>query len=68
MHLENGHHVYFTERTALQQALTVPKTTLTDLFFNRQDVVGQFARTLMYTDVPKFFTWNKQSKSWEPRK
>ena len=22
----------------------------------------------MYTDVPKFFTWNKQSKSWEPRK
>ena len=22
----------------------------------------------MYTDVPKFFTWNKQSKNWEPRK
>ncbi|XP_015925246.3 uncharacterized protein [Parasteatoda tepidariorum] len=22
----------------------------------------------MYTDVPKFFTWNKQLKSWEPRK
>ena len=48
--------------TALQQALTAPKTTLTEFFClcNRQDVVGQFAKTLMYTDVPKFFTWNKQ--------
>ena len=36
--------------------------------YNRQDVVGQFAKTLMYTDVHKFFTWNKQSKSWDPRK
>ena len=69
VHLENGQRVYFTEQTALQQALTAPKTTLTEFFSlcNRHDV-GQFAKTLMYTDVPKFFTWNKQSKSWEPRK
>ena len=69
MHLENGHHVYFTEQTALQQALTAPKTNLTEFFSlcNRHDV-GKFAKTLMYTDVPNFFTWNKQSKSWEPWK
>ncbi|XP_055910472.1 uncharacterized protein LOC129944836 [Eupeodes corollae] len=70
VHLENGQRVYFTEETVLQQALTAPKTTLTQ-FFNLcslQDAVGQFARTLMYTDVPKFFTWNKQSMNWEPRK
>ena len=62
VHLENGHHVYFTEQTALQQALTAPKITLTEFFSlcNRQ-----FAKT-SYTDVPNFFTWNKQSKSWEP--
>ena len=56
VHLENGQHVYFTEQTALQQALTAPKTTLTEFFSlcNRQDVVGQFAKKLMYTDVPKF--------------
>ena len=56
VHLENGQRVYFTEQTALQQALTAPKTTLTEFFSlcNRQDVVGQFAKTLMYTDVPKF--------------
>ena len=43
-------------------ALTAPKPTLTEFFSlcNRQDVVGQFAKTLMYTEVPKFFTCNKQ--------
>ena len=58
---ENGQRVYFTELTTLQQAITALKTTLTEFFSlcNRQDV-GQFANTLMYTDVPKFFTWNKQ--------
>ena len=63
VHLENGQRVYFTEQTAaLQQALTAPKTTLTEFFslFNRQDVVGQFANTFMYIDVPNCFTWNKQ--------
>jgi hypothetical protein len=51
VHLENGHSVYFIEQTALQQALTAPKTTLTKFFSlsNRQDI-GQ----LMYTDVPNF--------------
>ncbi|XP_055913568.1 uncharacterized protein LOC129947118 [Eupeodes corollae] len=70
VHLENGQRVYFSEETALQQALTAPKTTLTQ-FFNlcsRQDAVGQFARKLMYTNVSKFCTWNKQSKNREPRK
>ncbi|GFQ67251.1 ATP-dependent DNA helicase [Trichonephila clavata] len=70
VHLENGRRVYFTEQTALQQALKAPKTTLAKFFnlCNRQDAVGQFAKTLMYTDVLNFFTWNKQSKNWEPRK
>ena len=55
-HIENGQRVYFTEQTALQQALTAPKTTLSEFFSlcNRQDVVSQFAKILMYSDVPKF--------------
>ncbi|GFX16778.1 ATP-dependent DNA helicase [Trichonephila clavipes] len=70
VHLENGQRVYFTEQTALQQALTAPKTTLTEFFnfCNRQDLFGRFAKTLIYTYVPKYFTWNKQSKKWEPRR
>ena len=31
-HLQNGQCVYFTELTALRQAITAPKTTLTELF------------------------------------
>ncbi|GFU10027.1 ATP-dependent DNA helicase [Trichonephila clavipes] len=70
VHLENGQCVYFTEQTALQQALTAPKTILTE-FFNlcdRQDLFGRFAKTSICTNVPKYFTWKKQSKNWEPRR
>ena len=53
--LENGQRVYFTELTALQQAITAPKTTLTEFFSlcNRQDVVGQFANRI---NLPLFST------------
>ncbi|GFW83293.1 uncharacterized protein TNCV_2509331 [Trichonephila clavipes] len=70
VYLENGQRIYFTEQIALQQALTALKTTLTEFFnlCNRQDLFGRFAKILIYTNVPKYFTWNKQSKNWEPRR
>lgn len=52
IHLENGQRVYFTEKNFLQ----------------RSDIFGQFAKTLIYTDVLRYFTWNKSGKKWEPRK
>jgi len=69
VHLENGQRVYFTEENAFQRALQPPKTTLTEFFTlcNRFDVFGRFAQTLLYTDIPCYFTWNKPSKKWEPR-
>ena len=71
VHLENGQRVYFTGLTALQQATTAPKTTLTEFFRQRhlrQDVVGQFANTLMYTDVPTFLHGiNKKLATMEAR-
>ena len=70
VHLENGQRLYFTEETAPQRALAAPTTTLTEFFelCNRSGISGQFAKTLMYTDGPGFFTWDKQSKKWGPRK
>ncbi|GFV59955.1 ATP-dependent DNA helicase [Trichonephila clavipes] len=69
IHLENGQRVYFTEENVLQRAFEAPKTTLTEFFFvSKPDVFGQFAKTLVYGDVPRYFTWNKSSKKWEPRK
>ena len=65
VHLENGQRVYFTEDTARDQASRdPPKTTLTE-FFNLCQV-DDFARTLYYVDVPRYYTWNK--KSWSRRK
>ena len=65
VHLENGQRVYFTEDTARDYASRdPPKTTLTE-FFNLCRV-DDFARTLYYIDVPRYYTWNK--KSWCRRK
>ena len=65
VHLENGQRIYFTEDTARDQASSdPPKTTLTEFFSLCQ--VDNFARTLLYVDIPEYYTWN--NKSWQRRK
>ena len=65
VHLENGQRVNFTEDTAMDRAAgDPPKTTLTEFFALCQ--VDNFAKTLLYVDVPKYYTWN--SKTWRRRK
>ena len=55
VHLENGQRVYFTEDTAMDRASgDSPKTTLTEFFALCQ--VDDFAKTLLYVDVPKYYT------------
>ncbi|XP_055924693.1 uncharacterized protein LOC129956776 [Argiope bruennichi] len=70
IHLENGQRVYFTEENVFQRALEAPKTTLTEFFTlcKKSDIFGQFAKTLIYSDVPRYFIWNKSGKKWEPQK
>ncbi|XP_068992255.1 uncharacterized protein [Neodiprion pinetum] len=69
VHLENGQRVYFTTETAIDRAINPPKTTLTEFFelCNRADVFGAFARTLLYSEIPRYFTW-APTKKWMPRK
>ena len=63
VHLDNG--VYFTEDTAMDRASgDPPKTTLTEFFALCR--VDDFAETLLYVDVPKYYTWS--NKSWNRRK
>ena len=55
IHLENGQRVYFTEDTAMDRASgDPPKTTLSKFFALCQ--VDDFAKTLLYVDVPKYYT------------
>ncbi len=70
VHLENGQRVYFTEENILQRAFEPPKKTITEFFTlcHKNYVYDQFAKTLLYTDIPCYFTWNTSAKKWEPRK
>ena len=56
IHLENEQRVYFTTENAVQRAEAPQDTTLTAFFkLSTQD---EFARTLLYNQVPKYYTWN----------
>ena len=63
VHLENGQRVYFTPATAQQQAETPKETTLTGFFQLCQE--DDFAKTLLYNQVPNYYTWTKK---WSRRK
>ena len=66
VHLENGQRVYFNESNAADRAAHPPSTTLTSFFTVCQ--TDDFARTLMYADMPRYYTWNASSKSFQRRK
>ncbi|EFN61253.1 Uncharacterized ATP-dependent helicase YHR031C, partial [Camponotus floridanus] len=66
VHLENGQRVYFTAENAAQRAERPPATTLTSFF--ETCASDPFARTLLYSEMPKYFTWNASSKKFQRRK
>lgn len=66
VHLENGQRVYFTTENARQRAIAPPSTTLTSFFSLCQN--DPFAKTLLYSEVPTYFTWNASSKNFQRRK
>lgn len=66
VHLENGQRVYFTIENAQQRVEQPQNTTLTAFFALCEN--DSFARTLLYADVPKFYTWNASRKQFERRK
>jgi len=66
VHLENGQKIYFTPGNLQQQLQAAPHTTLMAFFhLCRQDA---FAKTLLYCDVPRYYTWNASRKQFQRRK
>ncbi|CAM1299818.1 Uncharacterised protein r2_g976 [Pycnogonum litorale] len=65
VHLENGQRVYFTPDTAHQRAAAPSATTLTAFFSLCRS--NNFAKTLLYPEVPSYFTWNATKKEWKAR-
>lgn len=66
VHLENGQRVYFTVDNVQQRAVSPPATTLTSFF--KLCETDAFARTLLYSEVPTFYTWNAAAKKFQRRK
>ncbi|GFX41097.1 ATP-dependent DNA helicase [Trichonephila clavipes] len=62
VHLENGQRVFFNENTIQDKILSPPKTTLTSFFHLCQN--DTFARTLLNSEVPRYYTWNSSKKEW----
>ncbi|GFQ94621.1 ATP-dependent DNA helicase, partial [Trichonephila clavata] len=62
--LGNGNRVFFTNETAVDRTINPPKTTLTEFFelCNRADAFGAFARKLLYSEAPRYFTWAQTIK------
>jgi PIF1-like helicase/Helitron helicase-like domain at N-terminus len=67
VHLENGQRVYFTSENVRARAmLPPPNTTLTAFFKLCQE--DPFARTLLYPEVPTYYTWDASRKVFCRRK
>ena len=67
VHLENGQRVYFNEQNAVERATNEPPSTTLTQFFKLCDK-DNFAKSLLYPDLPRFYTWNTSSKTWNRRK
>ncbi|UYV70004.1 hypothetical protein LAZ67_7001447 [Cordylochernes scorpioides] len=65
VHLENGERIYFNQNTLANQMRNPPRTTLTAFFSLCQ--TDSFARSLLYPDVPQYYTWNSSAHEWRRR-
>ncbi|GBM96805.1 hypothetical protein AVEN_161121-1, partial [Araneus ventricosus] len=66
MHLENGQLIYFREDNLQYRLANPPNTALAGFF--ELCANDNFAKTLVYCDVPKFYTWDKSKKVFNQRK
>ena len=65
IHLGNG-RVYLIDANVQQLALNPPGTTLTAFFnLNQEDA---FTRTLVYSGVPSYYTWNVTKRAFVRRR
>lgn len=55
VHLENGQRVYFTEQNIAERLENPPTTTLQGFFQICQ--TDDFAKTLLYSEVPSYYVW-----------
>lgn len=56
VHLENSQRMYFTSQNLAEKLKNPPQTTLSAFF--QLFKIDDFAKTLMYSEVPSYFLWD----------
>ena len=64
--LQIGQRVYFTASNVAQRAEAPPATILTSFFAAWQS--DPFYRTPLYSEMPRYYTWNASTKTFQRRK
>ena len=65
VHLENGQCIYFTEENLHHQIESHTNSTFTAFFQLCEE--DEFAKTLLYVNVPKYYTWCPITKKYSRR-
>lgn len=65
VHLENGQRVFFRPDDTAARAENPPSTTLTSFFSLCEN--DYFAKTLLYAEIPRYYTWNAAAKTFQRR-
>lgn len=66
VHLENGQRIYYNKDNVREQIINPKDTTLTAFFKLCQ--VDQFAQTLLYYEIPSYYTWQATKREFQARK
>lgn len=67
IHLPNMQYTTFHDRESLDDIQEAYQKTQLTQFFNICQT-DQFASTLLYVDIPKYYVWKAQTKEWIRRK
>lgn len=66
IHLENGQRIIFNQHN-LEEQLANPRDTQLTAFF-KLCTTDALAKTLLYREIPEYFRWNNESKTWIRRR
>jgi hypothetical protein len=69
LHLEGQNVVFISGDRDVREQIRAKKTQLTKLTaFFELNKSNRFAQTLLYANVPMWFSWNAQTRQWNERK
>ena len=67
VHLENGERVIYRAENAREAATMPPRKTKLTAFMDLCNA-DQFASSLLYNEVPRYFRWDHSTREWKKRK